>query len=73
VEREEEDMRRPKNPCDGCKERSIECHGKCEIYKRFSEELFTYNLQVSENRNNTYRTVKWTKSRRKMVSMRQRG
>lgn len=66
-------MRKPQNPCAGCLERSIECHGKCEMYKRFSVELFTYNKQISMKRNNDHRAVKWTKSRRKMVSVRQRG
>lgn len=35
-------------PCKGCKERTAECHGKCERYKEFQKEM----EKVKENRKN---------------------
>lgn len=36
-------MNRPQSPCRHCKRRRAECHGSCELYKFWQEELETYN------------------------------
>lgn len=36
-------MNIPKNPCYGCKDRVIRCHGKCERYANYREKLDSYN------------------------------
>lgn len=31
-------MRKPKAPCQGCKERTSECHAHCERFEHYQEE-----------------------------------
>ena len=38
-------MSRPKSGCMGCAERHLHCHGQCEKYRQFREELEKQNRQ----------------------------
>lgn len=66
-------MQKPKNYCTDCETRYAGCHSKCLKYQRFQEELSAYNSRIITNRNDAFRIVRWTKTRRRMVTGRQQG
>lgn len=33
-------------PCKDCKDRKIGCHGKCELYKKYRDELDKLNKTI---------------------------
>ena len=43
-------MLRPKVPCKGCKDRAVGCHGSCERYARFKEEMAVFKDYVRMER-----------------------
>lgn len=40
----------PTNPCNGCAEREIGCHGKCERYKVWRADLDEKNERIYKER-----------------------
>lgn len=43
-------MLRPEVPCKGCKDRTEWCHGSCERYARFREEMAVFKDHVRMER-----------------------
>lgn len=44
-------------PCKGCQERALHCHGKCEKYARFQAECVAVNArrrEAAEERDTTF-------------------
>lgn len=44
-------------PCKDCKDRKIGCHGKCELYKKYRDELDKLN-EIIRNANQYGSTVR---------------
>lgn len=43
-------MLRPIVPCKGCKDRAVGCHGSCERYARFKEQMAVFKDHVRMER-----------------------
>ena len=36
-------------PCQGCKDREVGCHGKCEKYKEYKKEIEDYKTKKGKS------------------------
>ena len=43
-------MKKPQSPCKDCEDREVGCHGKCEKYQRFHEDIVAYSEVVKVNK-----------------------
>lgn len=43
-------MRKPQSPCEGCTNRSPECHADCKFYEWYQSENEMYKEQIKQNR-----------------------
>ena len=41
---------RPESPCKDCQERHFKCHGECDDYARYQEELAEFNANQAKLR-----------------------
>lgn len=56
------------NPCFGCEERTIGCHGKCKRHKEWQVEYEAYKEKVKSNRHNYIDLVGYERDRKRRLS-----
>lgn len=56
------------NPCFGCEERTIGCHGKCERHEKWCIEEEARKKKIKTNRQNYIDLVGYERDRKRRLS-----
>lgn len=68
----DEEIKRPVNPCFKCPDRWAECHSSCEKYKQYVKEYETYKEAINKKKDLFKIRGEWSKSKRKRLTGKER-
>ena len=66
-------MRKPQNPCEGCTNRSPECHADCKFYEWYQSELEIYKEFVNAEKAKDGKLDSYASEKRDRLGSSRRG